>query len=633
MKKILFQNNRSPNSNYQINTYTQILIPKQRGKFTKLLIGICLLFGYVCLVIGIYSSFAFAQDTGIDFTLDVNSRTIALPKIFSVGIDLSGRGLHCDLSWPQNLASSSSLAQWRQDIGFKGMYRLQWNLWQISQLSKNKQLQDKLLAYYEDIIRDISYAGGIVILDIFSTPAGLGEVLDKRSPPWDIFAFKALIKQTMRYLSCQKRYSVWYEVWSGPDLDDFFLGQKKDYFSLYQAVASAAKELKLETGVDIPVGGPAVSWWFQSLGGNTIFTPERSLIYELIKFCRHRNLPLDFISWHAYQSDPLVEKETTIYGKTAISLIREWLSYFNFNPRLPLIIDEWNFDSGANTCIYRSEQASVAASFIPARLKNMYEAGLDYQLFFSLEDFRNNKEGVSRNTGIFAVEDAGCKGAGRPKCIYNVMRMLNRLGKELYLSSRLDDEFIGILATRTKDNLSLLIFYYIDPYIARNYLSRNLTRLNTRERKQLISIIKSKDWQMLLEKKVSVMRFRLGRRLKKLLNEAIILNQKAHSLRQQPRNINLCLKHLKGGYVYRRYSVNKDCASCPFEPMEEKEFSQNVYQESLSIEPYSVILITLEKTIEETGEQKTEKPKGQKTEKLKDSKPVNQQTGKPVTDN
>ena len=58
-----------------------------------------------------------------------------------------------------------------------------------------------------------------------------------------------------------------------------------------------------------------MTWWFQNVEGNTIYYPERSLIYECIRFCSKLRLPLDFISWHAYTTDPFAESEITRYKK------------------------------------------------------------------------------------------------------------------------------------------------------------------------------------------------------------------------------------------------------------------------------------------------------------------------------
>ncbi|MBU4346054.1 MAG: hypothetical protein KKH29_01840, partial [Candidatus Omnitrophica bacterium] len=75
------------------------------------------------LVFGFWFYPGFAQDTDLEFTLDVTSSTIPLPKIFRPYIDLSGRGYHHQLNWPQVLAAGEVLDIWQKEIGFSGMYR------------------------------------------------------------------------------------------------------------------------------------------------------------------------------------------------------------------------------------------------------------------------------------------------------------------------------------------------------------------------------------------------------------------------------------------------------------------------------------------------------------------------------
>lgn len=549
-----------------------------------------------CLALrGLCPSFVFAQESELEFTLDTNANTTALPKVFKPNIDLSGRGFHHEGSWPQALAAKEVVALWQKDIGFGGLYRLQYNLWEINQLAKDKETQDKLLVNYEKIIEEITNAGGTVILDIFGTPAGMGKVLDKKTPPWNLKAFKELIKSAIRELSCNKRYNIWYEVWNAPDLETFFLGRKQDYFNLYRVIAESINELEEETKIHIPLGGPSVSWWFQNVDGNTNFTPERSLIYELIKFCCHRRLPLDFISWHGYSTDPQVEKEATIYKKSNVTLIRDWLSYFNFDRNTPLIVDEWNYDRNANAIRARTDQSYICASYIPSRIKNMSEAGIDFQLYFCLEDFQNNKEGVVRNVGIFSFDTEHSEYKGGPKVSYNVLKMLAALNSDMF-ASKINDEFVGLIATRSQDDIAILIYNYIDPEIAKNFLSRNIATLSGAERKMLLNIIKSGQLEKIILGEVDILKLRVTSRLKALLKKAQELNEKAKKFQESNRTLKLVIKKLKENYAYSRYSINSGCSlNCPFEPVESEDITtaSGSYEEVLSIEPYSVNLLVL----------------------------------------
>ena len=429
------------------------------------------LFVFFCLPV------SFAQENITEVIIDLSAKAAPMPGIVGANIDLSGRGFHDEPFYPQALAASEPLDLWRKDIGYSGLFRIQYNLWEVTQAAKDKAGQEKLLSVYEERIKDISEAGGTVILDIFGTPAGMGRVLDKKSAALNLEAFKETVKAAIKYLSCEKKYNIWYEVWSAPDLGDFFIGREQDYLNMYQAVAHSCKELEAEYKINIPVGGPSASNWFHSLEADSILTPEKSLIYSLIKFCSARRLPLDFITWHGFSSDPKAEKELTVYGKNSVELIRDWLSYFNLDRATPLIVDEWNFDRNVNILPGRKAKSYIAASYVPSRIKNMLEAGLDNQVYFSLEDFQGNSGNVSRNTGAFYFDINSSQYKGGPKAIYNAFRMISRLGRE-QLPVKLEDEFLGILASRSAEGVAVLIYNYIDPEIVKNYLAQNIAALN-----------------------------------------------------------------------------------------------------------------------------------------------------------
>lgn len=535
----------------------------------------------------------------VNFTLDVTGRTKQTPPLLKMpGINLSGRGFHKDPTWPNNLAAPEAIAYLGEKLELQGgLFRIQFNLWEFIQLAKNKQMQAQLLDNYSEVIKGINAAGGIVILNLYGMPPGLGKVLDQKSSPWDIKAFKEIVEEIMHYFSCQKQYNVWYEVWRAPDLEDFFLGQQQEYFRIYQAVAESAKNLKKDAKRKIPVGGPGSSWWFQNSAGNTAFSPERSIIYELIRFCVQRKLPLDFISWNAYTSDPLADREVTIYKKTTPELIRSWLSYFGKDSTIPLIISEWNYDAGLNFEPKRGWASHVSASFIPNRLRNMLRAGIDYQIFFCLEDFKKNAAGVNQNVGLFWFEPEYEDYAGGPKSTFNVMRMLNMLGSELFFSSPPEDDFFGVFATKTSSGFALLFFNYIDPHIARSQLTRNITRLHPKQAKILANLVHSKEWENIINKEVSLDSLRLDKRVRSRLKEAIVLKEKAQFAASNSRSISLNLTNLEGDYIYRKYLVDDSCRlDCEFVPTEEKELkASGDYKEELVLKPYSVALLVLEK--------------------------------------
>ncbi|MCX5710993.1 MAG: hypothetical protein NT060_03405 [Candidatus Omnitrophica bacterium] len=548
----------------------------------------------VCnLVLGIWD-FSYSQGDDLELTIDVNSATTPLPDIYKPNIDLSGRGFNRDATWPQTLAAEEVINTWEKGVGLNNTYRMQYNLWEISQ-TRDAETRDKLRANYEGVIKKISDAKGRVILNLFGMPAGLGKALDKKSSFKDFRTFKAYIKDVIRDLSCEKKYNIWYEVWNAPDLDDFFLGRQQDYLLMYRAVAEAAKELSRETGVRIFVGGPSVSAWFRDAEGeNTALTPERSLIYGLIKYCYSYHLPLDFVSWHGYASDPKHDQEKTVYKKDAVGLIRDWLSYFRFDRNTPLIVDEWNFDRDTNLLSERSEDSFIAASFIPSRIKGMLDAGLSNQVYFALEDFENKNEGIIRNIGAFYFipERLGYKGG--PKLAFNVFIMLNHLGRDMF-SASLTDEFCQAIAAKSENEITVLIYNYIDPDIARNYLSKNIAGLNSAQIKSLLDIVKTDRLHKILQGEQPIAALNLGAKVKALLEEARRLNELAKKFSAFPRRVKLNFKNLNGEYTLEAYKADSTCKKdCNFTPDMNKDISaQGGWEENMTLEPYSVHLIVL----------------------------------------
>ncbi|WP_235915284.1 GH39 family glycosyl hydrolase [Puerhibacterium puerhi] len=113
------------------------------------------------------------------------------------------------------------------------------------------------------------------------------------TPPADHREWAALVQGVLRHLV--DRYGLeevrtWpIEVWNEPNLVHFWAGaDQQAYFRLYEATAHAVKEVDPE----LQVGGPAISpgaddWW----------APFADLVAR-------RDLPADFVSFHAYSSGP-----------------------------------------------------------------------------------------------------------------------------------------------------------------------------------------------------------------------------------------------------------------------------------------------------------------------------------------
>lgn len=106
------------------------------------------------------------------------------------------------------------------------------------------------------------------------------------TPPKDYEKWAALVQDLTRHFT--ERYGAdevktWYfEVWNEPNLDGFWAGTQQDYFKLYSYSAKAIKSVN----PSYRVGGPGTA--------GAAWEPE------MIAYCDKNNVPIDFISTHAY---------------------------------------------------------------------------------------------------------------------------------------------------------------------------------------------------------------------------------------------------------------------------------------------------------------------------------------------
>ncbi|MCM8757548.1 MAG: hypothetical protein NC903_00595, partial [Candidatus Omnitrophica bacterium] len=154
-----------------------------------------------------------------------------------------------------------------------------------------------------------------------------------------------------------------------------------------------------------------------------------------------------------------------------------------------------------------------------------------------------------------------------------------------------------VLATRKDTEIIILIWNYIDPYLGRNFIFRNLTELSERDKRILAQLFKSLKLDQIIEEKIPLDNSLGSEKLKFLFKKAKELNRRANLFKNKKRNLKIKFLNLKGDYLYQRYSVNNQCSwDCPFLPLEEKIINaENIYEESIELNPYSVELVILKK--------------------------------------
>jgi len=136
------------------------------------------------------------------------------------------------------------------------------------------------------------------------------------TPPADHQKWANLIKATLRHLADrygEEEVSTWpCEVWNEPNLPGFWEhADEAKYHELYAASVKAVKEAL----PNMRVGGPAIC------GGAT----SLDWVRNFLTYCRDNQLPVDFVTRHAYMGETPERKGRYLYHtmRTVVSIAEE----------------------------------------------------------------------------------------------------------------------------------------------------------------------------------------------------------------------------------------------------------------------------------------------------------------------
>lgn len=199
------------------------------------------------------------------------------------------------------------------------------------------------------------------------------------TPPKNMEDWTSLVKATLRHLSSrygEQEVACWpCEIWNEPNLTVFWENADKDkYLDLYEATALAVKEAVPE----MKVGGPAIC------GG------EHSLdwIRDFLSFCERRNLPVDFVTRHAYLGLETTKKGRYTYHDMAdpsamIEELRQTrliMQEFPSYQGLPLYVTEFNTSYNPFCPIHDTNLNAVICASLLSRLSDVAD-GYSYWTF------------------------------------------------------------------------------------------------------------------------------------------------------------------------------------------------------------------------------------------------------------
>lgn len=247
----------------------------------------------IVLIVCLLTGSAVAQKKKISqpprtINVDFNEAAGPLNTMFKecVGAGRANEGLRVD--WQQQLAYV------KKECGFKYI-RMHGLLTDDMAVYKEDKYGNPEYNYmYVDVLFDYLHSIGVKpFVELGFMPGALasgsktifwwrGNV----TPPKDYNKWEGLIKNLVQHFTDrygEAEVKTWYfEVWNEPNLDGFWAGTQDEYFKLYKHAAAAIKKVN----PSYRVGGPG--------------TAGAAWESEMINYCVKNNVPIDFVSTHAY---------------------------------------------------------------------------------------------------------------------------------------------------------------------------------------------------------------------------------------------------------------------------------------------------------------------------------------------
>ncbi|MFF1568730.1 xylan 1,4-beta-xylosidase [Streptomyces sp. NPDC058293] len=251
------------------------------------------------------------------------------------------------------------------------------------------------------------------------------------TPPSSHREWADLVRATLTHLV--DRYGLeevrdWpVEVWNEPDLPDFWEGaDQAAYHRLYEVTAHAVKDVD----ASLQVGGPAVSPG-----------ADQGWLGRFAEFVERRDLPVDFVSRHAYTSGPAQPVPFGTYQTLAPA--ERLLEQFGAPRRelkgtsladLPVHITEFNSS-------YRPDNPVHDTAFHAAYLAPVLAAGGDLVDSFSYWTFSDMFEEVGVPTALFHGGFGLLTHRQVKKPTYHLYAFMARMGRDVL--ARGDDHLVA----------------------------------------------------------------------------------------------------------------------------------------------------------------------------------------------
>lgn len=218
----------------------------------------------------------------------------------------------------------------------------------------------------------IAKAGATPLLAIAFKPRALFPKVDQDAvEPEDWGEWERLIEALVRHEAERGHRGLWWEVGNEPDIGEDggcpYRFRPDSYVRYYRRTAAAV----LRADPEARVGGPALA---------NVRSP---ILPALLETCEAEGVPLHFVSWHIYSSDPRAIRGTIEYAKGLIAK----------RPRLSpeTVLDEWNVD-----LMSPPRDPRFQPCFVVETVWQMADAGLDLSCYYHIRDWHVSSETFSR---------------------------------------------------------------------------------------------------------------------------------------------------------------------------------------------------------------------------------------------
>lgn len=199
-------------------------------------------------------------------------------------------------------------------------------------------------------------------------PRTMFPVVDQdRVEPDDYSAWERLISSLVEHYRDRGSSIRYWEVGNEPDIGESggcpYRFQPESYVRYYRHTAEAI----LRADSRARVGGPALA---------NVHSP---IMPALLEACDKGGIPLHFLSWHIYSSEPRRIRETVEFARQMLAK----------HPRLKpeTFLDEWNMDLQDPPLDPRFQPCYVLES-----IWQMKDAGLDWSCYYQIRDYHVDPE-------------------------------------------------------------------------------------------------------------------------------------------------------------------------------------------------------------------------------------------------